>query len=226
MRPEVELNGTFPQCPGSRRGGIRRGNTNVHVLDGKPDTYVRQSACAGSSAPSREGKPLHGLYVIEAKSGFDCDPTLFQAEEDLKTLKYLYRIPLHRLPAEAQQYVIEVTDSGIPGISAVSDNLSYDEQTGECLVTASSPLWEKLVQSGVLPASADVRLRDMSALEITEQIMSLAAGRLEKKSRRQPCLFRAGLLVRAFSSDPRSGCSRVSARRRFPGAGPEGSVPG
>lgn len=129
--------------------------------------------------PERESL-CHGLYVIEAKSGFDCDPTLFQAEEDLKALKYLYRIPLHRLPAEAQQYVIEVTDSGIPGISAVSDNLSCDEQTGECLVTASSPLWEKLVQSGVLPASADVRLRDMSALEIAEQIMPLAAGRLEK----------------------------------------------
>ncbi len=128
--------------------------------------------------PERESI-CHGLYIIEAKSGFDCDPSLFPAEEDLKKLNYLRRIPLHHLPADAQKYVIEVTDSGFPGISVVTDNLSYNRKTGDCLVTASSPLWQRLLQAGILPASADVRLRDMPALEIGEQIMPLAARRLE-----------------------------------------------
>lgn len=129
-------------------------------------------------APAEATNLCFNLYQLQEQ--FDCGYTLLRVRDELEQLGYLYPLQPDQLPEPERSEALQLLQPG----GFLADGTYVDHQTGTCILTAGSQLWQKLQAQGLLPQAAAARagetLRPLSPLELAEAIVPLASELADK----------------------------------------------
>lgn len=140
----------------------------MHAIESLVEYSVKTVATASPVSPLARNI-CFSLYQLQNQ--LDCGYTVLRVKDELVALGYLFLLPPEQLPEPERKAAKKLAKKG----GFLDGETYFDHRSGCCCVTAGSKLWEKLLDLGILPASAKTELRELDPLELAELIIPLAS---------------------------------------------------
>lgn len=140
----------------------------MHAIESLVEYSVKTVATA-SPVPPLARNICFSLYQLQ--NLLDCGYTVLRVKDELVALGYLFLLPPEQLPEPECKAAKKLAKKG----GFLNKETYFDLRSGCCCVTAGSKLWKKLLDLGILPASAKTELRKLDPVELAELIIPLAS---------------------------------------------------
>ncbi len=141
---------------------------SMHAIESLVEYSVKTVATA-SPVPPLARNICFSLYQLQ--NLLDCGYTVLRVKDELVALGYLFLLPPEQLPEPECKAAKKLAKKG----GFLNKETYFDLRSGCCCVTAGSKLWKKLLDLGILPASAKTELRKLDPVELAELIIPLAS---------------------------------------------------
>ena len=140
----------------------------MHAIESLVECSVKIVATI-SPVPPLARNICFSLYKLQSQ--LDCGYTVLRVRDELEKLGYLFLLPPEQLPEPERSAAMKFAKEG----GFLDDGTYFDCHSGCCCITAGSELWKKLIDQGILPASAKTEMRELDPIELAELITPLAS---------------------------------------------------